>query len=238
MNKTEAIKKINTMGKAGSIICLIAKILLFIGAAFVLALTIASVVLPKDLITLSNQSNLGCTVNLETFTKNMSDSERGEIESSFSNWKDGNSSITVNNSNYSVDDFSYNDNKLSVTTAMSAKSFDLGNLRIIMIIALVSIACSLLSVYFAGSLCKSFAACTSPFDAIIITKMRRLAYSLIPMAILSCFSDSLISSVLAGGTTVSLTVNFSVIFAILIILAISYIFKYGAQLQEESDETL
>jgi len=43
---------------------------------------------------------------------------------------------------------------------------------------------------------------------------------------------------MSGSSKVSLSINIAVVFTIVVIFALTYIFKYGAVLQQESDETL
>lgn len=238
MNKTEAIKKINKMGKAGSIICLIAKILLIIAAAGVLIGTITLFVLPKDFVTVKNTSSVETEVNLSTFIKDLSAQEYEDFQNRFAATTPGNSSINVDSQTYAVTGYNLDGNILKVNTAVETGTFTVGQIRPILVFAIIAIGCCLVSIFFAGSLCKSFAVCESPFEDAIIVKLRKLAFSLIPMAVFSFFSDGLINGILSSGKNIAFTVNFSTVFAILIILAISYIFKYGAQLQKESDETL
>lgn len=239
MNKTEAIMKINKMGKIGAVICLIGKIILGIATFGVLAASIALFILPKDFVTVSSTTTIDTEVNLTSFTKNMSSEELQKMQNSFDNMPAGvNGSISSDNKNFDVEKLEYNNGKLSVVTDADIQSYSLGSIRPVLLVALVSIACSFAAIFFAGSLCKAFEKCVSPFENDIIVKMRRLAYSLIPMAVLSFFADGLVNAIFNGGRNLTFSVNFSVVFAILIILAISYIFKYGAQLQEESDETL
>lgn len=238
MNKTEAIKKINTMGKVGAVICLIGKILLSIALVLVLIGTITLFILPKDFVTVSSVTDIETEVNISAFTKNMSAEDIQKMQNNIDRASAENGAITSDNKRFDVQNIEYNNGKLSVTTSADVEAYSLGTIRPVLIVAIVSIACTLVAIFFAGSLCKAFEKCVSPFENDIIVKMRRLAYSLIPMAVLSFFADGLVNAIFNGGRNFTFSVNFSVVFAILIILAISYIFKYGAQLQEESDETL
>ena len=68
--------------------------------------------------------------------------------------------------------------------------------------------------------------------------MQNLAISLIPWTIVSSVSDSVVASYLQGGLQFQFNLDLSVALVVLIVFILVYIFKYGAILQQESDETL
>ena len=82
------------------------------------------------------------------------------------------------------------------------------------------------------------AQCQTPFEENIIKKLQYLAYSLIPWAFFTSVSDSMTSGMMTGNVQVNVGVNLGMVLVIVIIFALTYIFKYGAVLQQESDETL
>ena len=93
--------------------------------------------------------------------------------------------------------------------------------------------------FFVGALCKAFRYCESPFEENVIKKMQNLAISLIPWTIISAIADSFATSLLdAGSFEFGIGVDMNVVLVIILIFGLVYIFKYGAVLQRESDETL
>ena len=68
--------------------------------------------------------------------------------------------------------------------------------------------------------------------------MKHLAVALIPWCIISSVSDSTFSSIVSGKPSFSLSVDLGMVLVVLVVLVLVYIFKYGAVLQQESDETL
>ena len=96
----------------------------------------------------------------------------------------------------------------------------------------------LVGIIFAGRLAKSFRDCESPFEERVIRRMKQFAYSLIPWAVLSSISGSLDQRLWMAGGGLSFDLNVGMIVVVLVILALAYIFQYGAILQRESDETL
>lgn len=84
-------------------------------------------------------------------------------------------------------------------------------------------AFTLIVVIFAGNLAKALETCQSPFEESVTKAMKHFAFSLIP----------------AGFTFVTDgSLNLTMVLIILAVIIFSYIFSYGAKLQQESDETL
>ena len=107
-----------------------------------------------------------------------------------------------------------------------------------LIVALITLAMSLVTVVFIRSLCKAVESCASPFEDNVIRRMTALAYSLIPWCIISSLSNSVFTSVFSNKVNINLGIDLGMVFVVLVVLALAYIFKYGAMLQRESDETL
>lgn len=68
--------------------------------------------------------------------------------------------------------------------------------------------------------------------------MKNLAISLIPWVVLSNISDMFLQYIMTGNYNIALSINLKIVLVIVLIFALIYIFKYGAVLQQESDETL
>ncbi len=94
------------------------------------------------------------------------------------------------------------------------------------------------TLYFIGFLCKAFRDCESPFEENVIKKMQHLAYALIPWTVASSLVEIVINNIIRGNKGIALSVDFGVILVVLLVFLLAYIFKYGAILQQESDETL
>ena len=98
---------------------------------------------------------------------------------------------------------------------------------------------ALVTLFFVGALCKAFRYCESPFEENVIKKMQNLAISLIPWTIISSIAESFVTNLLnVGRFEFGIGVDFNVVLVIALIFVLVYIFKYGAVLQRESDETL
>ncbi len=93
------------------------------------------------------------------------------------------------------------------------------------------------SLVFAGRFFKALRYSHSPFGEFVIKNMRKFAYSLIPWGLFGP-SFSVASVGFVKQYSVSMGLNFVTISVIIVLLFLVYVFKYGAMLQQESDETL
>ena len=116
--------------------------------------------------------------------------------------------------------------------------FNLRKLVVPLVAVTLHLIMTLITLFFIGALFKAVGKCQSPFEEDVIKKMRMFAYSLIPWVVFSSISDMASEGIFNNRVKFSLSVNFNMVFVVLMILALTYIFQYGAVLQRESDETL
>lgn len=232
--KEQAIAKINTFGKAGVIITRVLKILMIIAIVFILAATIILAVLPNDIFKMSVSGKTDINIDLASVNKTLSQSEQEEINKSFQEEKE---IININGYPYMLTSANASESEISITGTGKIETFSLHDVTFLLIMAMIDAALTLVVLFFTGSLCKAFAVCRSPFEENIIKSMNKVAVSLVFWGIAVSVSNMLITGILSGNYTFD-GVNFSTIIAVLIIFALSYIFRYGAMLQQESDETL
>lgn len=238
MNKEQSIQKINQMGHVGQVLITIAKLFAFIALFATLAMTIASMALPKNFITAKLSGSAAFDINLGAIGTSLSDKEVADLNSGKST-KDFNAQISTNDVNLTMGDVKAN--KENIQTTFDLKDFSnpsLHDLVWIGVAGLINIIFVLVTLFYAGFLCKAIRNCQSPFDENVITKMKHLAFSLIPWVVMDSVTNAITSSIFTGKLSISLSLNMGMIFAVLVIFALAYIFQYGAVLQQESDETL
>lgn len=235
--KTEAIKKINKMGEVGSILIVIAKVFCIIGFVACLIGTICLGLLPKDFISFHAMGSGTIEVNMEAIGQSIS-AEDAELINSGKLLENGKVSIELNSNEYEMSEMYTEGNSIFLSTSQTLNTISAHNLVYCVAIATISMAMTVVSLFFAGFLCKAFKNCSSPFEENVIKKMQQFAYSLIPWVILTSISNSMINSLVSGKFNVNVSIDLTMLLVVLIILALAYIFKYGAVLQQESDETL
>lgn len=228
--KEEAIRKINKMGHAGQIIANICKVFLIIAAVFVLLGACALMFLPEGAVTASPAGSLDLTVDVGALGQHISDKQREDLlndATGFGQFVDGDPFTSVE----------VEGDVIRFSGAADADTVDLHKVGVSLLVLLVFLIAVTVTMFFAASLCKALRYCETPFSEDIVTRIRRVAWSLIPWALLGG-SRSPAEMLTDGGMDLFVGINLETVLLILIIFALSFIFRYGAMLQQESDETL
>ncbi len=222
--KNENIKKINTLGKVSRILLTIMRVIFIIGIVSCLIVSVAFLTVPKtDIITADGTVSAQIKVDCEQLPPFFSDDILGIDENDIDFDAFGTGIKWLVEENKIDGDLIYDingeldiDNSRSVILGISGT----------MAVSAVLCAVMLIVVIFGGKLAKALEICNSPFEENVLKAMKRFAFSLIPVAVLEILWN--------GGEVISLTTAFIVI----VVIMFAFIFKYGAELQKESDETL
>jgi len=230
MNKENAIRKIQQGGRFGALAAKVLLVLISIGFVALLAGTVAIFALPKELQQLSIDVESKVHVLLpdvdswlsQTLVRHGQDLDLVVTQNGFA--PDPETTVELR------------DDGLHVESVAQGQHFTLGQLRIVLPVALLYLLLTGLSLWFVKALCKALATCQSPFDPLVIRRIQQLAYSLLPWTLAGLLAQLATSLLYRSGITFSLNLNS--VFVALLLLGLALIFKYGAILQQESDETL
>lgn len=234
MKKEDAIRKINTMGKVGNIVAMIARIFVIVCLVLCVAGLVIVLVLPSNLCRLKVDGRAQVLVDLDAFGWEAEDDLAREVQDSIKD-KAG---FSYGGSRFAVDKVEMDGSQIRVDSSARLTEIRIQNLAWVIVSTIVILGLLLVGIIFAGRLAKSFRDCESPFEESVIRRMKQFAYSLIPWAVLSSISGSLDQRLWMAGGGLSFDLNVGMIVVVLVILALAYIFQYGAILQRESDETL
>lgn len=234
MKKEDAIRKINTMGKVGNIVAMIARIFVIVCLVLCVAGLVIVLVLPSNLCRLKVDGRAQVLVDLDAFGWEAEDDLAREVQDSIKD-KAG---FSYGGSRFAVDKVEMDGSQIRVDSSARLTEIRIQNLAWVIVSTIVILGLLLVGIIFAGRLAKSFRDCESPFEERVIRRMKQFAYSLIPWAVLSSISGSLDQRLWMAGGGLSFDLNVGMIVVVLVILALAYIFQYGAILQRESDETL
>ena len=244
MKKEEAILKINKLGKVSNIIVRICKILVIIGLVFTVLGTIIMMVLPKDLVKMDMNATADVSVNMSTLGVTFSEEEKAAFAAGLQDGledeerQDIRMNMDVNGSVYEANEIVMEDDSVKVKATVDTYTVELGDLRWVMVFAVVTLAALFVTLVFAGRLCRAFRDCQSPFEDSIVKNLTAIAYSLFPWVVMNSAFSSIKESIFTNNVQLILGVDLGVVMVILLIFVLAYIFKYGAILQQESDETL
>ncbi len=232
--KEEAIKKINKIGKVSSVFALIGKIVIGMSMVLLLLSAIICFVIPKDLATITIDEKVGFVFNLDAFGEKMTDKDVEELKKDFQE----SVMVEMDKEEVHLEEVIVTDNQLGSVSSVPTYSFTIRDLAWMMLILTLNVTMIMVTLCFVSALCKAFRDCESPFEENVVKKMRNLAISLIPWAVFSSITNSIANSLLQNRVSVNLTVDLGMIMIVLVVFLMVHIFKYGAMLQQESDETL
>ena len=241
----ESIKrKVNGIGLAGRIV---STILIVLMAAACFGLTVGGIalaVLPREAITIGVRSDIDFRLDktlFGSFFKDLTEEQLQDINAKmeldgkeFVDWKAENT-----------------ESALTVSGNTERVQFDLKRLALAALSGLIYCAALLVVFVFLLRLSKAFHRCDSPFDDLVIKRMSVFAWVLVGCAAAASIAEGIANSLLQRTVDLSFALNpsdmstgfdfsfsFGPILIALIVLFLTVVFRYGAQLQKESDETL
>ncbi len=230
--KDQAIQKINKIGKVSSVIALIGKILVGMGMVCVLIAAIACFVIPEKTLTFTTSGNLEMEMDMSGMGVTIPQEEIDAAQKEMMN------SMNVSGEGMEATEVIVTADSIKMIGKTENMSISLRDLAWIWVWVLLTLVMTFITLCFIHRLCKAFRDCHSPFEDNVIKKMQHFGYSLIPWAVISTITNSVSDSLLNNKLSLQLTVDLSVVLIVLIVLVLVHIFKYGAVLQQESDETL
>ena len=232
--------KVNRIGRAGRIVSIVLIVLLSIGAFSLLLAGGVCAVLPEDTVEVSFRPNADVLVGRSILGQEWSRIDEIVAEAQ----------EALTGKYGEVIQFEKTDRGLLIRLDRlmeEGEVFRLRNALGAIWAGLVGIASAIVALVMFLKLCKAFEACRSPFDEAVIRRMNIFAWTLIVCAVVGSFAGSAAQSAVMAFQNAGIHVgakNFGVsldlypIFAALIVFFLCMIFRYGAQLQREADETL
>ncbi len=220
--KSETIKKINTLGKVGYIICKIGKIAMMIATIACIVGAVLMCFVPKEAVKIELTTSNTAVIKLDD-SYDLSKILDLDIEDGI---------LEIGENTYKLID-SEADGSAEITSV-----FYISNFKWILFAASLGCFSVLVAFYFAEKLCKSFKDCETPFKEEVSDVLMKFAYSLIGVGLLGMIGESVVDSFFANRFLIGIDVNLGTVLLILCVFTLSYIFKHGAALQTESDELL
>lgn len=116
--------------------------------------------------------------------------------------------------------------------------YRLNDLILVLAAGIVFLLSAAAALWLLRALFRALAADGSPFSEAVVRKMRAFSFALIPVAVFSSAGETLATAFLSAGRDGGICIQWGVAAAFLITLCLATVFRYGVQLQRESDETL
>ena len=245
--KEQSIKNIHTIGKISYIAAVIAKALVIVGLVVTLLVSVLCFTVFAD----KFKADMNAQIDMEVDCKELEvdyealetlDDDGMLIKGETVKIGDTNLgtiiSFEVSEQDYKTGKVEMKDDILCAQLESEGVTVTAKEIGFMLLLVSLGFVMTIVTISFVEALCKEFRNCETPFDAKVIKKMQNLAISLIPWTIISSISDSVVASFLQGGLQFQFNLDLSVALVVLIVFVLVYVFKYGAVLQQESDETL
>lgn len=229
--KNEVIGKVNKIGRIGQILVKVGTVISVLALVVCVIGCIAFWAMPQEAFSITQTHNADINVGSMNSTLSATMIMINEDES-----MEG--SLELDGIPYEITDMRQEEGGLTVKAQSGTYTFSLHNMAWTMLLLAVYIISGLAALRFTGSLCKKFRYCETPFTEEIVENLQKLAWSLVPLAVFSSVSESVIDGLFTGNMDIMLGIDMVVVVLIILIFLLSAIFKYGTMLQQESDETL
>lgn len=235
--KNKGIKGINTAGLIGYIISVLLSIaviatMVITGIGTAGAIAIADKEIKVNMSTAIDISATGDF--LGTLNKFM---KVGEVENLENIITEDGKTVKVDDSDLSEVSAYKTENGFLVNAKTNEKVFTIKNIIVNLVATFIFLLTVEVAVHFLVSLMKALRKCETPFCESVIKSMSRFAVSLIPAVFMNMVCGGMWSS-LFSGSGFAMTVNLGSVLLVAVIFLLIAVFKYGALLQQESDETL
>ncbi len=227
MENNSIKRKINIFGKVGKIISSVIIVLLLIAEGAMLIGTVAVAFIPKETVSADVQGKADVKIDADYFGLD-----------------DGDVAVKAGNTNIKIADFDAKNVQTHIENGvvnLNAESgimhFNLTDAIKLLVIGMVKVAALIVALYFFKALMKAFMTCDTPFADDVIKKMRAFAIALIPTVAVSSIASGILGGMFTDSFSFGNTNLISAAF-VLVIFILTAIFKYGAQLQKQYDETV
>ncbi|MCQ2416817.1 MAG: hypothetical protein MJ071_03285 [Oscillospiraceae bacterium] len=239
--KNENIKKINTLGKIGSVLTSIMIGISILGIIMIAIMSVMCLRIPNNLIEADIQGSgeLAFAIDedggkpivrvgsvqlfgIEMWNPNTTEDVLEEVNTEKKiGGMNVNLHLNKDNEKTTADKEVYN----ADIDINGGSDSSLGMVFFVIFVMVTAMTiCFTVAMFFARNLCKALEVCESPFENSVVKRLKSFAVSLIPWGVIG---------ISLGGIS---AVGIAVI--VIIVLLFSAIFNYGAELQRESDETL
>ena len=251
---SKTLLKVNRFGKVGKIVMTVLMIAAIITAVLNGAAAIYTATLPKDAVKVAVTNNAEFKINESYFSTvwnflfkgvsfSANDDPSAMIKGDDSEVLPGDNTVFSGELKFFNQSYSsaalHSEKGEKIIDAKSSpseySSSDLSALFIFTTLFCASVAVALLMLQ---RLFKVLSVCESPFCGEFVSKLRTLGYSLIPVALFASVGETFAVRFLSAGRDSSISVQWGILVAFGVIMCLVTVFRYGVQLQKESDETL
>lgn len=246
-------KKVNGFGKIGKIVVTVLLVIVLIGGITASVAAVYLSQLPDDAISVSvsgkaniqvDESLMGILAGrivdgLSYESDQMPDlSDEADMESILPEDTQVRIDLSINNADYATAVIHSEGNMKSIEAQTDDFVYEIDNIIKVIIGGIVYVAAIAVSLFMLGRLFKEFESCETPFTDIAVKRLYAFGFSLIPVILIGTVAEAMAQALLTPSEGINFYLDVGAIVAFVVTICLCTLFKYGAQLQQESDETL
>ena len=222
------IEKVNKLGKIGYIISKIFSVLLAVAFVGCIVGSVLTVMVPKDSITITTEHE---TVIVMDMTNTILPRLVGIEE-------DDEGIFELNGIKYDQFEVENSLEKQTATAKSTPYTYSLNKMIWVTITGAIACLAMINTMKKVRAMFKNFKECETPFTLETANNFKNLALSFIPVMVMSWVVQAATLFVTTGVINIEIGIDSTVIMCVVVVMMMSEIFRYGAMLQTESDETL
>lgn len=235
--KNSSIEKINTAGLIGYIISIILIVCTIVGMVGIGICTAGAFAISNNEVNVKIATNINVNSTGNFLNKLNSFISFDEIEDLNTLTEDAKEGIKINDSDISELSVKEENGGLTINAKTNEITISIKRIIIALISVFIFLGAATVLLYMVKALMKSLKECETPFSEEVIKKMSNFATALVCVIVLKIILSGFWST-LRAGLNYRPSINLGSILLVAVIYILIAVFKYGAGLQHESDETL
>lgn len=236
--KNSNIKKINTAGLIGYIISIILIVCTIAGMVAIGILTAGAITVSKDNINVKVATNVDINSTGNFLGKLKHFIGLDGIEDFSTLTEDAKDGMKLNDDNISEISVKEENGGLSINAKTNEITISMKKVTIALILSIIFLGAVTVTLYMVKALMKTLKNCETPFSEEVIKNMTRFGTSIVCVLVLKILFGGFWSTLTVPGFRYNLNIDLSSVLLVAVIYILITVFKYGAGLQQESDETL
>lgn len=236
--KNSNINKINTAGLIGYIISIILIVCTITGMVVIGIFTAGAATISKDNINVKVATNVDINSTGNFLGKLNSFIKVNGIEDLSTLTEDAKEGIKLEDNDISELSVKEENGGLNIIAKTNEITISMKKIIIALILSFIFLGVVTYALYMVKALMKSLRKCETSFSEEVIKNMTRFGTSLICVVVLKIIFGGFWSTLTVPGFIYNLNIDLSSILLVAVIYILIIVFKYGAGLQQESDETL
>jgi len=235
--KNSKVKRINTAGLIGYIISIILIVCTIVGMVAIGILTAGAATISKENINVKVATNVDINSTGNFLGKLNSFIGIDGVEDLSTLTQDAKDGIKLEDNDFSELSVKEENGGLNINAKTNEITISMKKIIIALVLAFIFLGVVTYALYMVKALMKSLKNCETPFSEEVIKNMTRFGTSLVCVVVLKILFGGFWST-LTTGLRYDLNIDLSSLLLVAVIYILITVFKYGAGLQQESDETL